>query len=236
MSAALCLRQRLQMRASHPAFMWWEPHVLVLIFFSKGETGIHFVDIFGDGALAENIVFRNFWRMQSWVLLHESCCSWLFVIFLAIKTFWAEVVLPSFQSATAYAGEVSPGVSSPHTVREMHTSNFNYSNHKNKNHVIQNVWPAFCQALVLVVSTAINFLHISERFQLLAKKEKMKGKKEKKKMQWEFFLLKGNNHDYIYMIVFFQQEQKNMCGMSFNVPLKKTEWRILKKEEGVSGC
>lgn len=100
-----------------------EPQGLVLIFFQEQRQGVYLMDIFGDGALAENIVFRNFWRMQSWVLLHESSCSWLFVIFLAIKTFRAEVVLPSFQSATAYGGKISPwGLFSPHWARDLHQS------------------------------------------------------------------------------------------------------------------
>lgn len=46
-----------------------------------------------------------------------------FVIFLAIKTFQAEVILPSFQSATAYGGEISHwGLFSPHCARDLHQS------------------------------------------------------------------------------------------------------------------
>lgn len=70
----------------------------LLFFFPKAETGIYFVGIFGVGALAENIVFRNFWRMWTWVLLHDSSCSWFFVvvIFLAHKNIPSWSHLPQF--------------------------------------------------------------------------------------------------------------------------------------------
>lgn len=46
-----------------------------------------------------------------------------FVIFLAIKTFQAEVALPGFQSATAYGGEISrQSLFSPHCARDLHQS------------------------------------------------------------------------------------------------------------------
>lgn len=68
--AMLHLQQRLQMRGLvhwpwqglllYTTLTWQKHHGRVLLFFSKAETGIYFGAVFGDGALAENIMIRNF--------------------------------------------------------------------------------------------------------------------------------------------------------------------------------